>query len=60
MGAILYTAGGLLEYLDGREYIGSYHVMPDGTPMAGDVHTGNEDILKYSAPTPIISEVAPL
>jgi hypothetical protein len=59
MGAILYTAGGLLEYLDGREYIGSYHVMPDGTPMAGDVHTGNEDILKYSAPTPIISEVSP-
>tara|TARA_A100001515_G_scaffold128583_1_gene114921 strand:+ start:8099 stop:14605 length:6507 start_codon:yes stop_codon:yes gene_type:complete len=48
MGAILYTEGGELQYLDGRDYIGSYHIMPDGTPMGGAVHTGKEDILKFS------------
>ena len=48
MGAILYTEGGLLQYLDGRDYIGNYHIMPDGTPMGGAVHTGKEDILKFS------------
>ena len=59
MGAILYTEGGELQYLDGREYIGPYHIMPDGTPMGGAVHTGNEDILKFSDGRATVVSVSP-
>ena len=59
MGAILYTEGGLLQYLDGREYIGEYHIMPDGTPMGGAVHTGKEDILKYNPDRAILTPFDP-
>ena len=60
MGAILYTEGGELQYLDGRDYIGEYHIMPDGTPMGGAVHTGKEDILKYSSNRATLSGVNPV
>jgi hypothetical protein len=59
MGAILYTEGGLLQYLDGRDYIGNYHIMPDGTPMGGAVHTGKEDILQYNPNRAKVSTVNP-
>jgi len=59
MGAILYTEGGLLQRLDGRPYIGSYHIMPDGTPMAGATHTGNDEILQYDPSRARVSEVNP-
>jgi hypothetical protein len=59
MGAILYTEGGLLQYLDGRDYIGNYHIMPDGTPMGGAVHTGEEDILQYNPNRAKVSIVNP-
>jgi len=59
MGAILYTEGGLLQYLDGRPYIGSYHIMPDGTPMGGAVHTDNEEILRYDPNRARVSVVNP-
>ena len=59
MGAILYTEGGELQYLDGRDYIGEYHIMPDGTPMGGAVHTGKEDILRYNPNRANISPINP-
>lgn len=35
----LYTRGG--EYtLEGKDYVGSYHIMEDGTPMTGKTHKG--------------------
>jgi hypothetical protein len=41
--ASLYTEGGLLTYKDGRDYVGFYHIMPDGTPMVGARHNDSGD-----------------
>jgi len=59
MGAALYTEGGELQYLDGRDYIGPYHIMPDGTPMAGATHSGNDEVLKFSSARAIVSTTSP-
>ena len=34
----LYTAGDQLQYEDGKEYIGEYHIHPEKGPMEGPVH----------------------
>jgi len=45
--ASLYTEGGQFTYKDGRDYIGFYHLMPDGTPMTGAQHGINDEVLFF-------------
>ena len=55
----LYTEGGEIQYLDGRDYIGYYHLMPNGTPMAGTSHSNNEPVLKFNPNRASISLIDP-
>ena len=50
--ASLYTEGGQFTYNDGTDYVGFYHIMPDGTPMAGAQHGSNDEMLFYVNSTP--------
>jgi hypothetical protein len=57
MSEFLYTQGNELTYQDGRPYIGPYHLMPDGTPMAGNTHSGNEEVLSFVIPPNTITNI---
>lgn len=50
--ASLYTEGGQFTYNDGTDYVGFYHIMPDGTPMTGAQHGSNDEMLFYVNSTP--------
>ena len=43
----LYTEGGELQYLDGKDYIGPYHVLPNGIPMTGEVSSDDSEALEF-------------
>ena len=43
----LYTEGGELQYLDGGDYIGPYHVMLNGIPMTGEDHSEDSEALEF-------------
>jgi len=43
----LYTAGGQLEYEDGVEYIGQYHIHPQSGPMEGPTHSHRKHAQLY-------------
>ena len=43
----LYTAGGQLEYEDGVEYVGQYHIHPESGPMEGPTHSSRKHAQLY-------------
>tara|TARA_R100000152_G_C6733361_1_gene157775 strand:- start:225 stop:974 length:750 start_codon:yes stop_codon:yes gene_type:complete len=43
----LYTAGGQLEYEDGVEYVGQYHIHPESGPMEGPTHSSYKHAQLY-------------
>jgi hypothetical protein len=43
----LYTEGGELQYLDGGDYIGPYHVMLNGVPFSGGAHSEDSEALEF-------------
>ena len=48
----LYTGGNELYQLDGKEYIGPYHIHPEKGPMEGSKHTDSPHMnLYYTKPT---------
>ena len=50
--------GNIVGYVNGKEYKGPFHVMPNGQKMTGAVHTESDDII-YNTPQESLRDGSP-